>query len=190
MHGRRRRAQLRRQRQVAARSIFDEIWIQPAAGDAGGAVGAALAGYHLFADRPRSADAGATACGAPISARASATRRSEAAARRRRRTLHNTERRDLIDEHGAGAGRRQGRGLDAGPHGVRAAGAWQPLDPRRPALAHHAEGAQSQGQVSRELPTVRAVGAARGRRGLVRSRWRFTLHAAGRARFATSTDAR
>ena len=33
--------------------IFDSIWIQPAAGDAGGAVGAALAGYHLFADRPR-----------------------------------------------------------------------------------------------------------------------------------------
>ena len=30
---------------------FDNIWIQPAAGDAGGAVGAALAAYHLFKDR-------------------------------------------------------------------------------------------------------------------------------------------
>ena len=28
---------------------FDNIWIQPAAGDAGGAVGAALAAYHGFA---------------------------------------------------------------------------------------------------------------------------------------------
>jgi len=27
--------------------IFDELWIQPAAGDAGGAIGAALAAYHL-----------------------------------------------------------------------------------------------------------------------------------------------
>ena len=27
---------------------FDRIWIQPAAGDAGGALGAALAGYHLY----------------------------------------------------------------------------------------------------------------------------------------------
>ena len=27
---------------------FERIWIQPAAGDAGGALGAALAGYHLF----------------------------------------------------------------------------------------------------------------------------------------------
>lgn len=33
--------------------IFDRLWIQPAAGDAGGALGAALVGYHLFAGRPR-----------------------------------------------------------------------------------------------------------------------------------------
>jgi carbamoyltransferase len=33
--------------------IFDNIWIQPAAGDAGGAVGAALAAYHLMLNQPR-----------------------------------------------------------------------------------------------------------------------------------------
>ena len=33
---------------------FDNIWIQPAAGDAGGAVGAALAAVHLYAQLPRS----------------------------------------------------------------------------------------------------------------------------------------
>jgi carbamoyltransferase len=33
---------------------FEEVWIQPAAGDAGGAVGAALAAYHLFQGKPRS----------------------------------------------------------------------------------------------------------------------------------------
>ena len=32
---------------------FRNIWIQPAAGDAGGAVGAALAGYYLYRDQPR-----------------------------------------------------------------------------------------------------------------------------------------
>ncbi|MEH2556308.1 carbamoyltransferase [Bradyrhizobium algeriense] len=32
---------------------FDKIWIQPAAGDAGGAVGAALAAYHQFKGNPR-----------------------------------------------------------------------------------------------------------------------------------------
>ena len=32
---------------------FDNIWIQPAAGDAGGAVGSALAAYHIFKGQPR-----------------------------------------------------------------------------------------------------------------------------------------
>jgi carbamoyltransferase len=33
---------------------FDGIWIQPAAGDAGGSIGAALSGYHMYKDQPRS----------------------------------------------------------------------------------------------------------------------------------------
>ena len=32
---------------------FDRIWVQPAAGDAGGALGAALCAYHLFQHGPR-----------------------------------------------------------------------------------------------------------------------------------------
>jgi len=32
---------------------FDNLWVQPAAGDAGGSLGAALAVYHLELDRPR-----------------------------------------------------------------------------------------------------------------------------------------
>jgi carbamoyltransferase len=32
---------------------FDNIWVQPAAGDAGGSLGAALAAYHLELERPR-----------------------------------------------------------------------------------------------------------------------------------------
>ncbi len=33
---------------------FQQIWIQPASGDAGGALGAALSGYYLYNRRPRS----------------------------------------------------------------------------------------------------------------------------------------
>ena len=33
--------------------IFDNIWVQPAAGDSGGAVGAALGAYHLMLNSPR-----------------------------------------------------------------------------------------------------------------------------------------
>jgi len=32
---------------------FENIWVQPAAGDSGGALGAALTIYHLYANRPR-----------------------------------------------------------------------------------------------------------------------------------------
>ena len=33
--------------------IFDRLWIQPAAGDAGGALGAALGAYHIMLNQPR-----------------------------------------------------------------------------------------------------------------------------------------
>ncbi len=36
--------------------VFDEIWVQPAAGDAGGALGAALVAWHKVEDKPRTAD--------------------------------------------------------------------------------------------------------------------------------------
>ncbi|MBI3529601.1 MAG: carbamoyltransferase [Betaproteobacteria bacterium] len=37
---------------------FDGIWIQPAAGDAGGSVGAALGAYHLYKGQPRRLNGG------------------------------------------------------------------------------------------------------------------------------------
>lgn len=40
---------------VLKKGIFGNIWIQPAAGDAGGALGAALAGYYMFKGQPRKA---------------------------------------------------------------------------------------------------------------------------------------
>lgn len=39
---------------LAREGIFDRIWVQPAAGDAGGALGAALAYYHMHEGMPRS----------------------------------------------------------------------------------------------------------------------------------------
>jgi carbamoyltransferase len=35
------------------RGIFKDLWIQPAAGDAGGALGAALAAWHIWQEKPR-----------------------------------------------------------------------------------------------------------------------------------------
>jgi carbamoyltransferase len=39
--------------ELLRKGIFKDIWIQPAAGDAGGAVGAALAVWHQFRNKPR-----------------------------------------------------------------------------------------------------------------------------------------
>ena len=38
--------------------VFENIWVQPAAGDAGGAVGAALGAYHLMFNQPRQVKVG------------------------------------------------------------------------------------------------------------------------------------
>lgn len=38
---------------ILKENIFNDLWIQPAAGDAGGAVGAALAAWHIYKGEPR-----------------------------------------------------------------------------------------------------------------------------------------
>ena len=38
---------------ILAEKLFDDIWIQPAAGDAGGAVGAALTAWHIWKNKER-----------------------------------------------------------------------------------------------------------------------------------------
>jgi carbamoyltransferase len=38
---------------LARSGIFERLWMQPAAGDAGGALGAAMVAYHLFNQKPR-----------------------------------------------------------------------------------------------------------------------------------------
>ena len=44
--------------QLLRENVFDNIWIQPASGDAGGAIGAALGAYHLMLNQPRTVKAG------------------------------------------------------------------------------------------------------------------------------------
>ena len=41
---------------LVAEGIFDQVWIQPAAGDAGGSLGAALLANHMYFDEPRTVD--------------------------------------------------------------------------------------------------------------------------------------
>jgi carbamoyltransferase len=43
---------------ILRENLFRDIWVQPAAGDAGGAIGAALAAWHGYAEQPRHAGEG------------------------------------------------------------------------------------------------------------------------------------
>jgi carbamoyltransferase len=49
---------------VLREGTFENIWVQPAAGDAGGAVGAALAAVHLYKGHPRKPNGGDRMAGA------------------------------------------------------------------------------------------------------------------------------
>jgi len=48
---------------------FDHIWVQPAAGDAGGAAGAALSAWHEYLDKPRQVTGGDTMSGSYLGPR-------------------------------------------------------------------------------------------------------------------------
>jgi len=48
---------------------FDHIWVQPAAGDAGGAAGAALSAWHEYLDKPRQVNGGDTMSGSYLGPR-------------------------------------------------------------------------------------------------------------------------
>src|SRR5579863_4062402 len=50
---------------ILRESPFENLWIQPAAGDAGGAIGAALSVWHQYLDHPRTASPSSTAFQGP-----------------------------------------------------------------------------------------------------------------------------
>ena len=141
---------------------FDDIWIQPAAGDAGGALGAALFVWHQLLDKPRrSAGPGHRSRGAS-SARGSRTGGGRPVPRAGRAARHERfdDEAELVEHVAAAAGRRQGGRLVPGPDGVRPAGPGRAQHPRRPALADDAGDDEPEDQVPRELPPVRPVRAA------------------------------
>jgi carbamoyltransferase len=106
---------------------FRNMWIQPAAGDAGGALGAALAAYHLHAAKPR-------AVSNSLDAMAGAYR-----------ALHQPRPAGNRGYDGKSADRRQNGWLVSGPDGIRASRAGQPLHPWRSAQPDDAEEPQFEG---------------------------------------------
>ena len=109
---------------------FDNIWIQPAAGDAGGAVGAALAAFHQFKGEPRSV----APCGRHVrrvsrSGIFASRDRAKAGAAGARFAVLSEE--TMVEATAKALCRSTGRRLVPGADGIRPALARRALDPRR-----------------------------------------------------------
>jgi hypothetical protein len=160
---------------------FKQVWVQPAAGDAGGALGARGTGRAPPISRPAAAStprAGQHAGLLPGAAICPSRHRGAAVGGGRE--IQRVARRRPDRSHSKPARQRKRGRLVSGPHGIRPARPGRPFHPGRPALAQDAVGAQPQDQVPRILPAVRAVRAARTRRGMVRSGPGQPVHAHGR----------
>ena len=173
--------------------IFEDILIQPAAGDAGGALGAALFVHHQLLDRPRATNGADTH--ARLLARAVVQQRGDSPVPRRPwHSLPVLRRRGRIAEgHRRGHGRRQGGRLVPGADGVRPARARRAQHHRRRPQRGDAGDDEPAHQVPRILPALRAVRAGGGREPLFRARPPLALHAARRRRaqgIAPRPDAR
>ena len=152
---------------------FKRIWVQPAAGDAGGAVGAAYVAWHRWLGHPRSMN-GPVGIGDGF---ADGDGMQEALlgpeySDRADRDVPARSRRRLSFAHRRGAGRAGGRAhrqsedhrVVPGPDGVRPAGARRAQHSRRPAVGWHAGVAEREDQAPGVVPPVCARCLARARR--------------------------
>ncbi len=133
--------------------IFDDLWIQPAAGDAGGSLGVALDVWHMFQGQRVARQTGETACRARISGRSSPTMRSRSISKPRlscEQALRRGVRRDRASDRG------QRWSACSGPDGIRTARPGQPLHPGRRALTRDAVDHEPEHQVPGVVPSVRA----------------------------------
>ena len=154
-----------------ARACSSNIWLQPAAGDAGGALGAALAAYHLFKGATREPSMRVDGCAAAISARSSRRTDVERALDSGRRTLPGfIGRRDARPLRASA--RRRGRrsaGIQGAWNSGRARWAVAPSSAMR-ARRRCRSMLNLKVKYRESLSPVRAGGVARGRRRLVRDR--------------------
>ena len=134
---------------------FDDLWIQPAAGDAGGALGAALFVWHQLLERPRTPAGRDSQQGSFLGPRFTHRRRSAGSWPGRGGRGSDSRRGRAARPRRRAAGRRQGRRLVPGADGVRPPGPRGPEHPGRSPLAGDAGHHEPQDQVPRELPPVR-----------------------------------
>ncbi len=160
---------------------FKEIWIQPAAGDAGGALGVAQLIHHRHLGQPRTVTAGRDSMKGSYLGPAFSPEQIEAYLKSVGAVVRAYGGSGAVRPGGGAPGRGADRRLVRRAHGVRSSLARRPQHPGRSAQPAHAGADEHQDQVPRRIPSVRAVGVARAGVRLLRTRRGFAVHAAGRA---------
>jgi len=145
-------------------TAFRRVYVQPAAGDAGGAIGAAFALWHrLGGERGFIMDHaywGPSFRGEEVAALLAAQRAQiMAAGLRGRRHCGGSGALQAYRRHDC---RRQGSRLVPGPNGMGAARARKSLDRVRSPPCRHEDDPQRQDQTARIVPPLRALGSERG----------------------------
>ena len=166
---------------VLKAGMFDDIWIQPAAGDAGGALGAAYAVWHIRDRHERRSDRGYDAMQGSLLGPEFSNR--EIAANHATGTRPSRSTYDDFCELARRRRRAAGEGQDhrvvPGPDGVRSARARRPQHSRRRTQPGHAEEDEPQDEVQGGVSAVCADRPRGGRAGALRARPPVALHAAG-----------
>ena len=139
---------------------FKRIWIQPAAGDAGGALGVAQLIAHRHFGLPRVVDGKTDAMKGSYLGPEFSAREIEAFLKETGAPAERLDGCVPVGAGGAGAGRREDRRLVRRPDGVRPARARGAQHPRRCAQPADAGADEHQDQVPGGIPAVRARGPA------------------------------
>ncbi len=149
---------------------FSDLWIQPAAGDAGGALGAAfVAGSPAQGRATRPAGRTARSHEGRLSGAFIRAVGHRKAPHRCRGEIRGPFRRTDHRRLSAGTGRGKGAWLVSGQDGIRAAGARRAIDSRRCAFADDAVKTEPEGQAPGVVPAVCTVRAARAPDRLLRT---------------------
>ena len=161
--------------------LFKKVWIQPAAGDAGGALGAALVVWHLHLKKPRPrADLGNDrmqgAYLGPQFGQDEITKRLTSAGAR----FEVLDDRSLIDRCVRSLLDGRAVGWFSGKDGVRPTGPGRKVYSRGCTVANYAVSLESKGEIPRVIPSLRPRGLDRGRSRMVRAPGREPVYAAGR----------
>jgi carbamoyltransferase len=113
--------------------LFKDIFVQPAAGDAGGALGAALAAWHIHAGQERVPMLPDSLQGSQLGPSFSDAEVEHMARKRKAVAEFVPDFGDLAKLVASELANGKGGGMVPGPHGVWAAGLGQPQHPGRPA---------------------------------------------------------